>query len=61
MKHIPIIGTNKELEENILIAPKNPPSDKEPVSPIKTFAFGVLKIKKPKSAPINDKHKIIKF
>ena len=49
---IPITGIKKLLDEKILIAPIKPPSDSEPVSPIKTCALLTLKIKKPNIPPI---------
>ena len=39
-------------------APKEPPRDKEPVSPIKILAGGALNHKKPKQEPIIDPQKI---
>ena len=35
---IPIIGIKKLFDEKMLIEPKNPPKEREPVSPIKIFA-----------------------
>ena len=49
---IPIIGIKKLLSVNMLIAPINPPNEREPVSPIKTLALLTLKVKKPNIAPI---------
>ena len=42
----------------IPIAPRDPPSDNEPVSPINIFAGGALNHKKPKQEPIIDPQKI---
>ena len=49
---IPNIGIKNEFNEKMLIAPTNPPSDKEPVSPINTLALLILKNKKPMIEPI---------
>ena len=38
----------------MLTAPKDPPNDKDPVSPIKIFAGGALYQRKPKQAPTID-------
>ena len=35
---MPISGIKRLFDENILIAPINPPKDSDPVSPIKTLA-----------------------
>ncbi len=42
----------------ILTAPKEPPNDKDPVSPIKIFAGGALNPKNPKHAPTIDPQNI---
>ena len=48
---MPIKGIKRLFNEKILIAPINPPSEREPVSPIKTFALLTLKHKKPTTPP----------
>ena len=53
---MPISGIKKLLSEKILIAPIKPPSESEPVSPIKTFALLTLKTKKASMPPIKQKH-----
>ena len=52
---IPNNGIKKPFNEKILIAPKKPPKDSEPVSPIKTLALFILKTKNPKIPPIKQK------
>ena len=42
----------------MLTAPKDPPKDKDPVSPIKILAGGALYHKKPKQAPTIDPQNI---
>ena len=56
---IPIIGIKKLFEENILIAPINPPSEREPVSPINILALLVLNTKNAIILPINIASKIL--
>ena len=46
-----IIKTNSCLEAEA-VTPITPPSDKEPVSPIKTIAGGALNHRKPNPAPM---------
>ena len=48
---VSIIAKTISCFEIILTAPKDPPSDSEPVSPIKIFAGGALYHKKPKHEP----------
>ena len=54
----PIIAKTISCLEITLIAPKDPPSDKDPVSPIKIFAGGALYHKKPKHEPTIEPQKI---
>ena len=42
----------------MLTAPKDPPKDSEPVSPMKIFAGGALNHKKPRHDPTIDPQKI---
>ena len=55
----PIIPKTISCFEIILTAPKDPPNDREPVSPIKIFAGGALYHKKPKHDPTIEPQKIV--
>ena len=48
----PIIPKTISCFEMMLTAPKEPPRESEPVSPIKIFAGGALNHKKPIHAPM---------
>ena len=54
----PIIPRTISCFAIILTAPKDPPNDREPVSPIKIFAGGALYHKKPKHDPTIEPQKI---
>ena len=54
----PIIPKTISCFEIMLTAPKDPPNDSDPVSPIKIFAGGALNHKKPRQAPIIDPQNI---
>ena len=54
----PIMANTISCFEIILTAPKDPPNDKEPVSPIKIFAGGALYHKKPRHYPTIEPQKI---
>ena len=54
----PTIPNTISCFEIMLIAPNDPPSDRDPVSPIKIFAGGALYHKKPKQDPTIDPQKI---
>jgi hypothetical protein len=47
----PIIASTSSCLAMTLIVPSAPPSESEPVSPIKTIAGGALNHKKPRPAP----------
>tara|TARA_X000001036_G_scaffold257517_1_gene239478 strand:+ start:351 stop:779 length:429 start_codon:yes stop_codon:yes gene_type:complete len=54
----PMIPNTISCFEIMLTAPSDPPSDSEPVSPIKIFAGGALYHKKPKHDPTIEPQKI---
>ena len=54
----PIIARTISCFTIIAIAAKDPPNEREPVSPIKIFAGGALYQRKPKQAPTIDPQKI---
>ena len=54
----PIIPKTISCFVMMLTAPKDPPNDREPVSPIKIFAGGALYHRKPKHDPTIEPQKI---